>query len=243
MGKLTGAVCSLALATVGILPAAHAQDKTKIDDRLNDAATIIEQVMAAPDHAIPETVLGGAKCVLVIPSEKKAAFGIGAQYGQGVATCRTHHGWSAPVFVKLGGVSFGFQIGGQATDLVLLGMNDKSVQDVLHSKIKLGANASAAAGPVGRDAQASTDVLLNAEFLTYSRAKGLFAGLDLSGDVLEANNDDLHAEYGPNVTNDAVLHGSVPTRPSAEHFVHTVSRYFRISKNWKTETPPKHPNS
>ena len=243
MGKWTLAVSTVALATAGILPAAHAQDKEKIDDRLNAAATIIEQVMAAPDHAIPETVLGGAKCVLVIPSEKKAAFGVGAQYGQGVATCRTGHGWSAPVFVKLGGVSFGFQIGGQATDLVLLGMNDKSVQDMLHSKVKLGANASAAAGPVGRDAQAATDVLLNAEFLTYSRAKGLFAGLDLSGDVLEANNDDLHAEYGPNVTNDAVLHGSVPTRPSAEHFVHTVGRYFHISKNWKTETPPKHPAS
>jgi lipid-binding SYLF domain-containing protein len=215
----------------------------KIDDRLNASALVIEQVMAAPDHAIPETVLGGAHCVIVIPSEKKAAFAVGAQYGQGVATCRTRHGWSAPVFVRLGGVSFGFQIGGQATDLVLLGMNEKSVQDMLHSKFKLGADASAAAGPIGRNAQAATDVLLKAEFLTYSRSKGLFAGLDLSGDVLEANNDDFHAEYGPDASVDSVLHGAVPPRPNARHFVRTVSRYFVIAKNWKTVTPPKHPTN
>jgi lipid-binding SYLF domain-containing protein len=135
------------------------------------------------------------------------------------------------VFVRLGGGSFGFQIGGQETDLVLLGMNQKSVQDMLHSKVKLGADASAAAGPVGRDAQASTDVLLNAEFLTYSRAKGLFAGLDLSGDVLDSNNDDFKAEYGPGVTPDQVLHGAVPPKPNAEHFVHTVAKYFVIARN------------
>lgn len=221
---------------------AKAQDTAKMDDRLNSAASIIEEVMAAPDHAIPETVLGGAHCVIVIPSEKKAAFGIGAQYGQGVASCRTAHGWSAPVFVKLGGVSFGLQIGGQATDLVLLGMNAKSAQDVLRSKVKLGAGASAAAGPVGRDAQAATDVLLNAEFLTYSRAKGLFAGLDLSGDVLEANTDDTHAEYGSAVQANAILQGSTKTPANAQHFVQTISKYFVISKNWKTMTPPKNPS-
>ncbi len=241
MKKLIGTVCGVVLASAGVIPAAQAQDRAKMDQRLNAAALVIEQVMAAPDHAIPETVLGGAHCVIVIPSEKKAAFGIGAQYGQGVATCRTGHGWSAPVFVKLGGVSFGLQIGGQATDLVLLGMNEKSAQDMLHSKVKLGADASAAAGPVGRNAQAATDVLLNAEFLTYSRAKGLFAGLDLSGDVLEANNEDVRAEYGANVQDDAVLHGSVKAPANAQHFVHTVSKYFVISKNWKTMTPPKQP--
>ncbi len=231
MSKVTAAVCGLAFAASGMVSAANAQDKGKIDERLDKAATVIQQVMSAPDHAIPDSILSKAKCVLVIPSEKKAAFVVGGQYGQGVATCRTDHGWSAPVFVKLGGASFGFQIGGQETDLVLLGMNDKSVQDMLHSKVKLGADASAAAGPVGRNAQASTDVLLNAEFLTYSRAKGLFAGLDLSGDVLEANNDDLHAEYGPDVHDDAVLRGAVPTPPDAEHFVHTVAQYFVMSRN------------
>lgn len=243
MKNMNTALCYLAAGIVTVSPnMAQAQNMGKMDERLNAAATIIEEVMAAPDHAIPETVLGGAHCVIVIPSEKKAAFGVGAQYGQGVASCRTGHGWSAPVFVKLGGVSFGFQIGGQATDLVLLGMNPKSAQDMLHSKVKLGASASAAAGPVGRDAQAATDVLLNAEFLTYSRAKGLFAGLDLTGDVLEANNDDTKAEYGPAVRVDAVLHGAVKPNPNAQHFVHTLSRYFIISKNWKTMTPPKNPS-
>ena len=241
MTKSTRATWIQVVIVAATFRIAQAQDTAKIDGRLNASADIIEQVMAAPDHAIPETVLGGAHCVLVIPSEKKAAFGVGAQYGQGVATCRTGHGWSAPVFVKLGGVSFGLQIGGQATDLVLLGMNQKSVQDMLHSKIKLGANASAAAGPVGRDAQAATDVLLNAEFLTYSRAKGLFAGLDLSGDVLEANNDDIHAEYGPDAQSDAVLNGAVKPKPNAQHFVRVVTRYFVIAKNWKTMTPPKNP--
>lgn len=242
MNGLKVGACGLAIAVASVSVAAQAQAKVKIDERLKAASDVIEQVMAAPDHAIPETVLGGAHCVIVIPSEKKLAFGIGAQYGQGVATCRTAHGWSAPVFVKLGGGSFGFQIGGQATDLILLGMNAKSAQDVLHSKVKLGADASAAAGPVGRNAQAATDVMLNAEFLTYSRAKGLFAGLDLSGDLLDANKDDLRAEYGPKVTDTAVLDGSVKTPANAEAFVHTVAKYFVISKNWKTMTPPKNPS-
>ena len=243
MKKMNAIVCCLTIGAIASATnGAKAQDSTKMADRLNAAASIIEEVMAAPDHAIPETVLGGAKCVIVIPSEKKAAFGVGAQYGQGVASCRTVHGWSAPVFVRLAGASFGFQIGGQATDLVLLGMNAKSAQDMLHSKIKLGANASAAAGPVGRDAQAATDVLLNAEFLTYSRAKGLFAGLDLSGDVLEANGDDTKAEYGSAVRIDAVLRGAVKTPINAEHFVNTIAKYFIISKHWKTMTPPKNPS-
>ncbi len=243
MGKMKALVCCLTVGIIAVLPnGARAEDTSKMDDRLNAAANIIEEVMAAPDHAIPETVLGGAHCVIVIPSEKKAAFGVGAQYGQGVASCRTGHGWSAPVFVRLAGASFGFQIGGQATDLVLIGMNAKSAQDMLHSKIKLGANASAAAGPVGRDAQAATDVRLNAEFLTYSRAKGLFAGLDLSGDVLEANAQDTKAEYGSAVGVNAVLRGAVKPRPNAEHFVHTIAKYFHIAKNWKTMTPPKNPH-
>lgn len=242
MRKLAGALCGIGIAALSMVPA-HAQDKSKIDERLNAAAGIIEEVMAAPDHAIPETVLGGTKCVIVIPSEKKAAFAVGAQYGQGVATCRHGRGWSAPVFVRIEGVSFGFQIGGQATDLILLGRSNKSVEEMLHSKVKLGADASAAAGPVGRDAQAATDVLLNTEFLTYSRSKGLFAGLDLTGDVLQANTDDLKSEYGSDVNSTTVLSGGVSTPANATHFVRTVTKYFVISKNWKTMTPPKHPKT
>ena len=241
--KFTRPVCGLAIAMAGFVATAQAQDKTKIDDRLNAAASVIEEVMAAPDHAIPETVLGHAHCVIVIPSEKKAAFGVGAQYRPGRQHLPHRPRLERPRLCTPRRASFGFQIGGQATDLVLLGMNQKSVQDMLHSKVKLGANASAAAGPVGRDAQAATDVMMNAEFLTYSRAKGLFAGLDLSGDVLDANGDDMQAEYGADVHNDAVLHGAVPVRPNAEHFVHTVAKYFVISKHWKTMTPPKNPDT
>ncbi len=228
MVKVTAALCGLMLAA-GVLPA-HAADKGKIDERLSASAGILDEIMAAPDKAIPSSVLAKAHCVIVIPSEKKAAFLVGGQYGQGVGTCRTGHGWSAPVFVKLGGGSFGFQIGGSATDVVLLGMNAKSADDMLHSKVKLGADAAATAGPVGRDAAASTDVLLNAEFLTYSRAKGLFAGLDLTGEYLGANDDDMHAEYGPGVRYQTVLTGGVPTPADASHFVHTVAKYFVISR-------------
>ena len=225
MNKFIGAACAL-LLTASTVPAAHAQDSSKLADRLNASADVLQEIMATPDKAIPQQILENADCVLVIPSVKKAAFVVGGQYGQGVGTCRTGHGWSAPVFVKLEGGSYGFQIGGQSTDLVLVGMNHKSLQDMIHSKFKLGADASAAAGPVGRNAQAGTDWRLKAEFLSYSRAKGLFAGLDLSGDVLDANDDELRQEYGAGVRNDAVLHGSVPTPPNAQRFVHTVARYF-----------------
>ena len=228
MKKLTGAICGLMLAA-GVVPA-HAADTGKMDERLSASAGILEEIMAAPDRAIPQTVLAKAHCVIVIPAVKKLAFAVGGQYGQGVATCRTGHGWSAPVFVRLGGGSFGFQIGGQSTDVVLLGMNAKSAQDMLHAKVKLGADASAAAGPVGRDAQAATDILLNSEFLTYSRAKGLFAGLDLTGEYLGANEDDNKTEYGDGVRNDAILGGHVPTPQNAQHFEHVVAKYFVISK-------------
>lgn len=229
MKKLTGMVCGLMMGA-GMLPAHAADDKSKVDQRMNSAANVITEVMHIPEKAIPQSVLAKAHCVIVVPGQKKAAFLVGVQYGQGAATCRTGHGWSAPVFVKLEGVSYGFQIGGQSTDLILLGMNAKSAQDMLHAKVKLGADASAAAGPVGRSAQASTDVLLNSEFLTYSRAKGLFAGLDLSGDYLSANDDDMHAEYGPSVNNESILDGNTPTPPSAQRFVHTVAKYFVESK-------------
>lgn len=228
MKKLLGAVCGVMLS-VGTL-SAHAADRGDIDHRLNDAADVIDQVMSTPDRAIPETILANAHCVVVVPSEKKGAFVVGAQYGKGVGTCRTGHGWSAPVFVKIEGASYGFQIGGSATELILVGMNQKSLQDMLHSKFKLGADAAAAAGPVGRTAQAGTDWKLNAEFLTYSRSKGLFAGLDLSGDVLTVDDDDMHVEYGPGTRVDAVLHGAVAPTQGAQRFVHTVARYFVSSK-------------
>ncbi len=204
---------------------AHAADMHKMDDRLNDAANVIQEIMRAPDKGIPSSILAGASCVVVVPAYKKGAFIVGAQYGQGVATCRTHRGWSAPVFVKLEGGSFGWQIGGQSTDLVLVAMNENGLESALKSKVKLGGDASAAAGPVGRNAQASTDIAMNAEFLTYSRAKGLFAGLDLTGTALYQNKDDMDDEYG-DANFEHILHGGEPVPANAQRFVSTVARYF-----------------
>src|ERR1700678_1083193 len=229
--KVSTVLCGLALMTGSL--AAHAQDdKTKVADRLTAAASVLDQIMATPDKSIPGGILAGASCVVVIPSFKKAAFVVGAQYGQGVATCRTPSGkWSAPVCVQLEGGSFGFQIGGQATDLVLIAMNQQGLQDMLKNKVKLGADAAASAGPVGRNAQAGTDWKLSAEFLTWSRSKGLFAGIDLDGTVLSQNQDATAALYGASIPFDTILGGNTPTTPEARPFVRTVAKYFVAVKN------------
>jgi lipid-binding SYLF domain-containing protein len=224
MKKVIGVMCALAMSAA-MLPVAHAQDQ-KLTDRLAAAAAAMHEIMATPDKGIPQSILGGASCVVVIPHYKKAAFLIGAQYGQGVATCRTPRGWSAPVFVQLTGGSFGWQIGGQSTDLVLVAMNQGGLESMLKSKVKLGADASVAAGPVGRNASADTDIVLKSEFLSYSRTRGIFAGLDLSGTVLSQNGDDTRTEYGSDEPFERVLHGHVPTPSNARQFVHTVARYF-----------------
>ena len=229
MKRFTGVFCAMAMMAA-TLPG-HAQaDKGKLTDRLTDAQGVMNEIMATPDKGIPTNILSGAKCVAVIPAYKKAAFVLGGQYGRGVATCRTPNGWSAPVFIKAEGGSFGWQIGGQSTDLVLVAMNQKGLQQMLKSKFKIGGDAAASAGPVGRNAQAGTDWKLNAEFLTYSRSKGLFAGLDLDGTVLSANNDVMTAEYGSPIPFETVLHGATPVPENARHFVSTVARYFVAAK-------------
>jgi lipid-binding SYLF domain-containing protein len=206
---------------------AFAADNTNLNKRIKDATDVIRQIMMTPDKAIPNNIARQATCVGVIPSVKKAAFVVGGSYGQGVVTCRTPKGWSAPVFIRLAGGSFGLQIGGQATDLVLVAVNDKGFQDLLKSKFKIGADAAAAAGPVGRNAAAGTDLKLNAELLTYSRSKGLFAGIDLNGAVVSQNTDDTNAFYGGTAQHfDTILHGSVPVPAAARPFVRAVGRYF-----------------
>ena len=230
MKKISVVLCGMAMVA-GSLSARAEGDKAKVAERLSDASTVITQIMATPDKAIPGSILSGASCVVVIPSYKKGAFLVGAQYGQGVATCRTPRGWSAPVCVQLAGGSFGFQIGGQATDLVLVAMNHKGLQDMLKNKFKLGADAAAAAGPVGRNAQAGTDWKLNAEFLSYSRSKGLFAGINLDGTVLSQNQDDTRALYGADLSFDQILNGHQVTPPEARPFVRTVAKYFVVAKN------------
>jgi len=230
MKRFAGVVCALAV-TASSVAAFGASDRAKLDDRLGSARAVIDEVMSTPDRGIPQSILSGASCVVVIPAYKKGAFVVGAQYGQGAATCRTPRGWSAPVFVQLAGGSFGWQIGGQSTDLVLVAMNQHGLEDMLKSKFKIGGDAAAAAGPVGRNAQAGTDWKLNAEFLTYSRSKGLFAGIDLDGTVLSQNSDDTRTFYGADIPFEQVLHGGQVTPPDARPFVHTVAKYFVVARD------------
>src|SRR5271154_2122033 len=209
------------------VPAFCASDTEKLDTRINDAGTVIQEIMSTPDKAIPDSITRKAVCIGVIPGVKKGAFIVGGEDGQGVVPCRTGHGWSGPVFIRLAGGSFGLQLGGEATDLVLVAVNDKGFQDLLHSKFKIGGDAAAAAGPVGRNSQAATDWKLNAELLTYSRSKGLFAGVDLTGTSVTQSNDDTVAYYGAPHTFEDILQGNVPVPDGAQPFVRTVAKYFR----------------
>ena len=230
--KQLARVLTATMVMVGTAQFSNAADGgSKLSQRLDSARAVVNEIMSTPDKGIPEKILQGASCVVVVPAYKKAAFVVGGQYGQGVATCRTAKGWSAPVFVQLAGGSFGFQIGGQSTDLVLIAMNHDGLQHMLTNKFKLGADAAASAGPVGRNAQAGTDWKLNAEFLTYSRSKGLFAGLDLDGTVLSQNEDDTRAEYGSNISFKDVLAGNTPAPVGARPFVRTVAKYFVAAQN------------
>lgn len=228
MKRFAVALCLGALAVTAVQ--AKAESKDKLDERLTNSKNVLDEIMATPDKAIPDQILSKAECVVVVPAYKKAAFVVGAQYGKGVATCRTPRGWSSPVFVQLTGGSFGFQIGGQSTDLVLVAVNKHGLQDMLKNKFKIGGDAAASAGPVGRNAQAGTDWKLNAEFLTWSRSKGLFAGLDLDGTVLSQDGDSMRDFYGANIPYKTVLTGGVPTPADAKPFVSTTARYFKSVK-------------
>jgi len=203
-----------------------AQDNPKLDSRLDAARDVIREIMATPDRQIPNSILSDATCVAVVPGMLKGAFIFGAEYGQGVVTCRTGHGWSAPAFIRMAGGSWGFQIGGKGTDLVLVAVNQKGMQDLLKSQFKIGASASAAAGPVGRDAGASTNWKMQSELLTWSRSKGLFAGVDLSGVSVSENTGDTDAFYGAPHTFRSILDGNVPVPPAAQDFVRSVAHYF-----------------
>ena len=203
-----------------------ASSPADLAERLEKSRVIIDQLSQTPDKGVPDSIIKKAVCVAVVPSLKKAAFGVGAQYGQGVVTCRTGHGWSGPVFIRMAGGSFGFQIGAEGTDLVLVAVNDRGMQDLLKSKFKIGGDAAAAAGPVGRNAQATTSLNLSAELLTYSRSKGLFAGIDLDGTSVSQNQDDTDVIYGGNHSYRQILAGEVPVPTVAQPFVRTVARYF-----------------
>jgi lipid-binding SYLF domain-containing protein len=221
----------LCLAATLISVASAATDKAKLEDRIQDATDVVHDLIATPDKGIPLRVAARARCVIVVPGLKKGAFIVGAQYGQGLATCRTGHGWSAPVFILITGASFGLQIGGQSTDLVLVGVNRKSADDLLKEKIKLGGDIAAAAGPVGRNSQAAISALANAEFLSYSRSKGLFAGIDLTGDFINQNKEDTRTFYGREIDYKTILSGGVPVPPTARPFIAAVGRLFQTAKS------------
>jgi lipid-binding SYLF domain-containing protein len=205
---------------------ALAADDTKEVDRVENAGKVVSEILNIPDD-IPQDLLDKADCVVVLPSVLKAAFIVGASYGRGVMTCRSganfNGPWSAPTMMALEGASIGFQLGGEATDFVLLLMSDRSAQGVLTSKVKLGADASAAAGPVGRTASAATDATMRAEILSYSRARGAFAGISLEGSTLRPDNDANKRLYGKEISaSGIVLKGEVKAPPSARQLLHTL---------------------
>src|SRR5271154_184587 len=224
----------VALLAVSALPI-FGQEKEK--DRVANAGKVMQEIMNIPDD-IPQGVIDKADCVVVLPSVLKFAIGIGGSYGRGVMTCRsgkTFQGrWGAPTMMALEGGSFGLQLGGQATDFVLLLMSPRSAANILVSKVKLGGVASAAAGPVGRNASAETDVTLRAEILSYSRARGLFAGISLSGSTLRPDNDANKNLYGKQVSaKDIVFNRAVPVPPSAKLLLATLDKRSpkNLSKN------------
>jgi len=214
----------LILASMG-WAADENKDQSDINKRIEKSAQVLNEIMGTPDKAIPDKVMSDAKCIAVIPSMVKIAVGFGGSHGKGVATCRTAHGWSAPAPITITGGSWGLQLGGQAVDVVMVVTNDKGMQHLLSSKFKLGADASAAAGPVGRNAGADTDWKMKAEVLTYSRARGVFAGIDLNGAAVTQDKDETRILYGKMIPFANILNGKVAAPQSSEQFLSTVRRY------------------
>lgn len=207
-----------------------ASSRSDLQSRIDSAKAALDDIMQAQDKTIPTNILRSATCVAIVPAMMKGAFIFGGQYGQGVVTCRTGHGWSGPVFIRLAGGSFGLQIGAQSTELVLVAVNTRGFQDLLKSKFKIGADASAAAGPVGRAGQAATDWKMNAELLSYSRNKGIFAGIDLSGTSVTQNRDDTNTYYGRPENAENILRGEIAVPSGAVPFVLDVAHHFVQAK-------------
>jgi lipid-binding SYLF domain-containing protein len=213
-----------ALVSLGVASVVSAETREEVQNRLDNAALVLHQIMGAPDRGIPEEVLDHAKCIAVVPHMIKGGLVFGAENGKGIATCRTADGWSAPAFFAITGGSWGLQIGVEGVDLVMIFQGDNGMQRLESAKFQLGADASAAAGPVGRHATADTDWKLNTEILTYSRAKGAFAGLTLTGADVRRDDSSMDALYGPDVSTHRVLRGEVATPASADSFIDAVRR-------------------
>src|SRR5271154_2402817 len=219
---------SILIVCLGLLATSTVYANNKEQKRLENSGVVMQEIMNIPDN-IPHDVMEKAECVIVFPSVLKAAFVVGASYGRGAMVCRTgkefHGPWGAPAMMALEGGSFGFQIGGQATDLVLLVMNDRGAQSILSSKVKLGGDASIAAGPVGRDASADTDAYMRSEILSYSRTRGLFAGVSLEGSTLRPDDDATADVYGRKLTaREIIMDGAVTIPRSGRHLVNVLQR-------------------
>jgi len=218
MKKLMTFVAVLSMTSVGW--AGSGREATV--DRMDHAGAVLHEIMAAPDRGIPEEVLEHAKCIAVVPHMLKGGFVFGAENGRGVATCRSANGWSAPAFFTITGGSWGLQIGIEGVDLVMIIQNEEGMKHLINSNFELGGDASAAAGPVGRHASANTDWKLNTEVLTYSRAKGAFAGLTLTGAAIRRDDDSTEAIYGHDISTRHILDGSVAVPHSAHAFLDAV---------------------
>jgi len=229
MKKTMSLLLMSALAMFGTYAFAGSAREDTVD-RMERSVAVLHAIMSTPDKGIPEEVLSNAKCILVVPDLIKGGFVFGGKHGRGVATCRTADGWSAPAFVSVGGGSWGLQIGVEDVDLVMLVMNDQGFQHLLSSKFELTGEGSVAAGPVGRHASAGTDWKMNTEVLTYSRSKGIFAGLTLEGAVVEQDNDSTHAIYGKHMMFRNILSGKATTPRSADAFLKAVSEAGQQAK-------------
>jgi lipid-binding SYLF domain-containing protein len=219
------ALLTLVMCLCSFVVAADEPTASKASDRVQAAADVLNEIQSAPDSGIPQEILGKAECVAVVPSMLKGGFIVGGKYGRGLASCRTPKGWSTPAFFTIAGGSFGFQIGGQAVDLVMLIMNNDGMQHLLSSKVALGADASVAAGPVGRHAEGNTDWKMRAQVLTYSRARGVFAGVSLNGAVLKQDKDSTRDFYGHMMTFKAALTGEVDPPAGANAFLTTLAKW------------------
>jgi len=220
---------------------AGASTRDDATDRLQNSADVLKEIAAAPDKGIPEEVLKSSKCIVVIPHLVKAGFIVGAKHGRGVAVCRTSAGWSAPAFVSVNGGSWGLQIGAEGVDLVMLVMNDSGLRHLLSSKFEITGEGSAAAGPVGRHASAGTDWKLNTELLTYSRSRGIFAGLTLEGAVVEQDADSTVAIYGNDLPFRQILLGDVTAPAQAAPFLRAVAEISHQTAAQEAETKEQAP--
>lgn len=219
--------------------ATNSQNQTDIEKRIQNAANVLNEIMGVKENAIPDKIMDNAQCVAVVPSMVKLAIGFGGSHGKGVATCRTAHGWSAPAPFTITGGSWGLQIGGEAVDLVMIVMNQKGMDALLSSKFKIGGDASAAAGPVGRQAAADTDIKMKASILTYSRARGVFAGIDLSGAKVSQDRDETHVLYGKMVPFNEILSGKVAPPNGSEPFLAAVRKYATQAREQGALTMPE----